>query len=246
MRLFIIHVYDGVLTVLIFFAGEAYDKIARILEINLIPSGGASIERLAKMGDPTAYDFPIPLKKRQTCDFSFAGLKTSVRLATEKEKSAYIDGQLPESVKANIAASFQTVAVKHLEQRVQRAFEWSKESHPDIKHLVVAGGVASNQFVRSRLEQTCDSHGAMLICPPPSLCTDNGVMVAWAAIERSKANLPIQSDDVLPDGSPMPDDWLDLKPRWPLTERRDPRAFEAPRSAKKKNLHKSLELLTSG
>jgi len=222
------------------FAGEAYDKIARILDIDLTPSGGASIERLAKLGDPTAYAFPVPLKKRQTCDFSFAGLKTSVRLATEKEKSSYPEGNLPESVKANISASFQNVAVKHLEQRVQRSFQWAKESHPGIKHLVVAGGVASNQYVRSRLEDVCASNGAELICPPPSLCTDNGVMVAWAAIERSKANLPIRSDGTLPDGSPIPDDWLDLKPRWPLTERRDPRAFEAPRSAKKKNLHKSL------
>jgi len=224
--------------------GEAYDKIARILEIDLIPSGGASIERLAKEGDPTAYTFPVPLKKRQTCDFSFAGLKTSVRLAVEKEKEEY-NGSLPESVKANIAASFQSVAVKHLEQRVRRAFEWARESHPDIRHLVVAGGVASNQYLRGRLESACRDNNAALVCPPPGLCTDNGVMVAWAAIERKKANLPIQQDQVLPDGSPKPDDWLDLKPRWPLTERRDPRAFEAPRSAKKKNLHTSLELLTA-
>lgn len=215
------------------------------MDLDLIPSGGACIERLAIAGDPKAYDFPIPLKKRQTCDFSFAGLKTSVRLTVEREKSSCPDGLLSENVKSNIAASFQRVAVRHLEHRVRRAFEWSKESHPDIKHLVVAGGVASNLYLRSCLEDACKSNGAQLVCPPPSLCTDNGVMVAWAAIERSNANLSIQIDDALPDGSPMPDDWLDLKPRWPLTERRDPRAFEAPRSAKKKNLHKSLELLTS-
>eukprot|EP00889_Picochlorum_renovo_P008283 jgi/Picre1/35313/NNA_002775.t1 len=108
--------------------GEAYDKIARLLDIDLIPSGGASVEKIAKSGDQSAYSFPVPLKKRRTCDFSFAGLKTSVRLAIEKEREAC--GILPETTKANIASSFQSVAVKHLDERVRRAFEWARETHP--------------------------------------------------------------------------------------------------------------------
>ena len=131
-----------------------------------------------------------------------------------------------------------------MDERVRRAFEWARESHPEIKHLVLAGGVASNQYLRARLVAACADVGARLVCPPASLCTDNGVMVAWCAIERARASLPIRPDPMIED---KPDDWLDLRPRWPLTERRDERSFvgHAVRSAKKKGLHTSLELLTS-
>ena len=241
--------------------GECYDKTARALDLEAVPSGGAALEALARDGDENAFKFPVPLKKRRTCDFSFAGLKTSVRLAIEKEqekankKVVAGDGgaertgvdvppaAIPRNIKADIAASFQKTAAMHLDERVQRAFEWVKESHPDVKHLVVAGGVASNQYLRTRLAKVCKESGAHLVCPPAKLCTDNGAMVAWCAIERTRAGLPIGPDPSLQD---KPEDWLDLRPRWPLTERRDERSFvgQAARSAKKKGLHTSLELLT--
>ena len=215
--------------------------MARILDISLIPSGGASLEALAKEGNPDAFQFPVPLKKRRTCDFSYAGLKTAVRLAVEKEQNANGSLDLPYQVKADIAASFQKVAVAHLEERCRRAFEWARESHPDISHLVVAGGVASNQFLRTRIEMVCRDHIAQLVCPPTNLCTDNGVMVAWTGVERLRARLSLDNRD---SEIERPEGWLDLKPRWPLTERKDPRAFIAERSAKKKNIHASLEQLT--
>ena len=221
--------------------GECYDKTARALDVEAVPSGGAALEALAKEGNEDAFTFPIPLRKRKTCDFSFAGLKTSVRLAIEREKEKQVD--LDRSTKADIAASFQKTAATHLDERVRRAFEWSRETHPEIKHLVVAGGVAANQYLRTRLASACEDSGAALVCPPAKLCTDNGAMVAWCAIERTRAGLPIRPDPLLED---KPEDWLDLRPRWPLTERRDERSFvgQAARSAKKKGLHTSLELLT--
>ncbi len=66
--------------------GECYDKTARALDLEAVPSGGAALEALAREGDEDAFSFPVPLKKRRTCDFSFAGLKTSVRLAIEREQ----------------------------------------------------------------------------------------------------------------------------------------------------------------
>jgi N6-L-threonylcarbamoyladenine synthase len=235
--------------------GECYDKTARALDLEAVPSGGAALEALAREGDEDAFSFPVPLKKRRTCDFSFAGLKTSVRLAIEREQqraaveaaSASASGAsrpaIPRGIKADIAASFQKTASIHLDERVRRAFEWARESHPEVKHLVLAGGVASNQYLRARLDTACVDSGARLVCPPAKLCTDNGAMVAWCAIERARAGLPIRPDPSLQD---KPEDWLDLRPRWPLTERRDERSFvgQAARSAKKKGLHTSLELLT--
>jgi N6-L-threonylcarbamoyladenine synthase len=223
--------------------GECYDKTARALDVEAIPSGGAALEAIAKEGDEDAFTFPVPLKKRKTCDFSFAGLKTSVRLVVEREKGIE-NAALPRSIKADIAASFQKTAAAHLDERVRRAFGWARETHPDINHLVLAGGVASNEYLRAHLTRACEDNGASLVCPPPRLCTDNGAMVAWCAIERARADLPMRPDPLLDD---KPDDWLDLRPRWPLTERRDERSFvgQATRSAKKKGLHTSLELLTN-
>ena len=144
----------------------------------------------------------------------------------------------PYSTRADIAASFQRVAVAHLEQRVRRAASWARESHPEVRQLVVAGGVASNAYVRARLAALAADAGLQLVCPPPALCTDNGVMVAWAGVERLALGLagPPPANE-----APAEGEWVELRPRWPLTDRRDPRCYVAPRSAKKKRVFPSLE-----
>ncbi|MCH93165.1 putative glycoprotease 1 -like, partial [Trifolium medium] len=78
----------------------------------------------------------------------------------------------------------QRIAVLHLEERCERAIQWALKMEPSIKHLVVSGGVASNQYVRARLDTVVKKNGLQLVCPPPRLCTDNGVMVAWTGIEH--------------------------------------------------------------
>jgi N6-L-threonylcarbamoyladenine synthase len=147
-------------------------------------------------------------------------------------------------IRADIAASFQTVAVRHLEERCRRALQWAAESHPEMKHVVVAGGVASNTYLRGRLTAVAEEGGLELVCPPPRLCTDNGVMVGWAGVERLKLGLGIEPPP--PSVVPVEGEWVDLRPRWPLTDRKDDRSIEAPRSAKKKNIFESLEALTAG
>ena len=126
--------------------GEAYDKVARLLGLQLIPCGGAALEALARHGDPNSFKYTLPMQKRKTCDFSYAGLKTAVRLSIEKHLGS-VELSAPQTpdqdpmgyhVRANIAASFQRVAVAHLEERCRRAIAWAKETHPSIKHLVVA------------------------------------------------------------------------------------------------------------
>ncbi|KOM26279.1 hypothetical protein LR48_Vigan246s000700 [Vigna angularis] len=76
--------------------------------------------------------------------------------------------------RADIAASFQRTAVLHLEERCERAIQWALKMEPSIRHLVVSGGVASNQYVRARLDMVAKKNGLQLLCPPPRLCTDNG------------------------------------------------------------------------
>jgi N6-L-threonylcarbamoyladenine synthase len=145
------------------------------------------VERLAREGDPKAVTLPIPMQKRKDCDFSYAGLKTSVRTAAEKlrrERGLESTDDLSHQDKANIAASFQHTAIRHIEQRLERAMDILE--HDRIRSLAVVGGVAANLELRSRLEALCAKRQdpwAMFV-PPPRLCTDQGSMSAWAAVER--------------------------------------------------------------
>ncbi|CAL9222436.1 unnamed protein product [Arabidopsis halleri] len=78
----------------------------------------------------------------------------------------------------------QQLAVLHLEEKCERAIDWALELEPSIKHMVVSGGVASNKYVRLRLNNIVENKNLKLVCPPPSLCTDNGVVVAWTGLEH--------------------------------------------------------------
>jgi N6-L-threonylcarbamoyladenine synthase len=207
--------------------GEAFDKTARLLGITQVP-GGPHLEKLAREGDDTAVLLPKPLSKTRDlclqtgCDFSFSGLKTAVRQHTEKEfKNGSKDGEDPlaegtasRKARADIAASFQRVAVEHLCQRAARALEWAQEMEPDLRSMVVAGGVAANQQVRKGLTEVASDAGLEMSCPPPRLCVDNGVMVAWAGIERLRAGL-----FEAPPSEAAVDSFVEVRPRWPLGER---------------------------
>lgn len=187
--------------------GEAYDKTARMLGLKVGGGGGPAVEALAKSGDANAVKLPVPMQSRPDCDFSYAGLKNAVRMACNKLKKEGNLDELNDIDKANIAASFQNVAIKHIEQRLKRAM---KECEPSIKSLAVVGGVAANQELRSRIQKICDDQEWSLAIPPPRLCTDQGTMSAWAAIERIKvgstddpmlqdvfARYPFAGDDIM-------------------------------------------------
>jgi N6-L-threonylcarbamoyladenine synthase len=169
--------------------GEAFDKTARLLGLPVGGGGGPAVEKLAREGDPKAVQLPIPLQKRKDCDFSYAGLKTAVRSAAEKlavERGVGTIDELSRDDKANIAASFQNVAIRHIEQRLDRAMTMLEGEDDGIRSLAVVGGVAANTELRTRLEKLCNDrhHPWKMFVPPPRLCTDQGSMSAWAAIER--------------------------------------------------------------
>ncbi|MGB0382574.1 MAG: tRNA (adenosine(37)-N6)-threonylcarbamoyltransferase complex transferase subunit TsaD [Alphaproteobacteria bacterium] len=153
-------------------AGEAFDKVAKMMGLGM--PGGPKVENLALNGDPKAFELPRPLLKKPGYDFSFSGLKTAVRRHLES-------GEIrSEQNMADLAASFQDALGDCLMGKLERALE---EHVENISTLVVAGGVARNQYLRTRLEQLAQAHEVSLICPPMSLCSDNAAMIAWAGIE---------------------------------------------------------------
>jgi len=148
-------------------AGEAFDKIARLLELDF--PGGPAIDRLAQTGNPTAIDFPRGLThsndlEEHLYDFSFSGLKTAV--------SRYLQ-QSPDVVRADLAASFQEAVVDVLlTKAISAARNFGCES------LILAGGVAANSRLRAEALRRTSEAGIRLRTPPTALCTDNGAMVA--------------------------------------------------------------------
>ena len=147
--------------------GEAYDKVARVL--GLPYPGGPAIDRLAKSGQLT-YDLPIPLQDG-SLNFSFSGLKSAVINLVNRAKMKH-----EEIRSADLAASFQTVAIRSLVEKTQLAYE---KYQP--KHIVVAGGVAANSYLRKEMTKTFTD--VKLTIPPLWCCTDNAAMIASAALE---------------------------------------------------------------
>jgi len=181
--------------------GEAFDKVAKLLDLG--NPGGPAVEKLAKSGDAKRFKFPRPLLKEDRLDFSFSGLKTAVRLAAEE-----IAPLTPQDV-ADICASFQLAVTDIVIARARSALRRFRADLPDAEPvLVVAGGVAANQAIGAGLRAAAAETGARLVVPPIPLCTDNGVMVAWAGAERlarhdtdgfdvaAKARWPLDSADM--------------------------------------------------
>lgn len=158
--------------------GEAFDKVAKMLGLGY--PGGPIIEKLAREGNPKAYDFPKPLIHHKNCDFSFAGLKTAVKRAIDQAQDLKVE---------DICASFQAVIGEILSKKVFNAIEIFQQKYPDSKEFVVAGGVAANLYLREALQGTLNKYGFKLVAPPISLCTDNAAMIAWVGVERLKLGL---------------------------------------------------------
>ena len=150
--------------------GEAYDKVARILNLGF--PGGPIIDKLARKGEKKIH-LPKPLARKKDehrFNFSFSGLKTAVLREVEKSETCPVE---------DIASSFQETAVEILVEKTVYAVK-----EYNVKYVVVAGGVSANSRLRERLQEEAEKHQFKVSFPPLSLCTDNGGMVAFAGYKR--------------------------------------------------------------
>lgn len=186
-------------------AGEAFDKVAKMLQLGY--PGGPILEQKALSGNEKRFVLPRPLIGSKDCNLSFSGLKTAVRKIIESyaEDGDINHADMSPSDVADICASFQYAATDCLTRKLKKAIGIFKEKCPEGKHLVVSGGVAANTYLRTALASLADRSKLIFAAPPIKYCTDNGVMIAWAGLER------FQKGYVSP---------LDFKPRprWPLDE----------------------------
>jgi len=153
-------------------AGEAFDKVGRMLKLPY--PGGPEIEKAAREGDATAFQFPRAMIHKDHFDFSFSGLKTAVLYALQKLEN-------PEEHLPDLAASFQKAVIDSLVKKTIRA---AKENRHDL--VTLSGGVACNKALQNVFVEACENENIRLQLTPPALTTDNAAMIAFAGLLMSE------------------------------------------------------------
>ncbi|MCH5277235.1 MAG: tRNA (adenosine(37)-N6)-threonylcarbamoyltransferase complex transferase subunit TsaD [Desulfovibrionaceae bacterium] len=196
-------------------AGEACDKFAKMA--GLPYPGGALLDALGSRGRADGRLFPRPYTQNENLDFSFSGLKTAGAAWLAAHPDARFspgDGLaregLPRALDAapqnlcDAAASYLLAVAETLVIKARRAATLFRP-----RSVVLAGGVAANSVVRRLFAELADEWGIPLLAPPPALCTDNGVMVAWNGLLLAREGLRHGFDlSAVPRGRPLPEDWL--------------------------------------
>ncbi|MBL9135663.1 MAG: tRNA (adenosine(37)-N6)-threonylcarbamoyltransferase complex transferase subunit TsaD [Verrucomicrobiales bacterium] len=173
-------------------AGECFDKVGKLL--GLPYPGGPVMDRLAAEGRAEAYDFPRPLIREAGHDFSFSGLKTSVRYFLERNPDLAADPQRLRDLCASVQAAIVDVLIAKL---MGAAHRWR------VRCVTASGGVSCNRAFRARLGSEAKAAGMTVRFAPPSLCTDNAAMIGVLAERRLLAGDRSGYDD-------------EIRPNWPL------------------------------
>ena len=177
--------------------GEAFDKTAKIIGIEF--PGGPKIEKYASKGDKNKFDLPKPILNKGGCNLSFAGLKTAILRVQSEIKN--------EQDKFDLAASFQKTIEEILVKKTKNAFEIYLNKKKNMKRtFVVAGGVAANLGIKTKLIKLSEEHKFECLFPDISLCSDNAAMIALVGLEKFKKKLFNELD-------------FKVNPRWQLDEK---------------------------
>jgi N6-L-threonylcarbamoyladenine synthase len=170
-------------------AGECFDKTGKLM--GLAYPAGPVIDRLAEQGNPKAYDFPRPLLQDANDDFSFSGLKTSVRYFIRDNPTLLDD---PQKIR-DLCASVQAAIVEVLVKKTLRAAK-----REGLRCITASGGVTCNRALRNELERACKKAGFTLRLAERSLCTDNAAMIGILAERKllAKAPLPTLDEEINP------------------------------------------------
>ncbi|MFZ5518261.1 MAG: tRNA (adenosine(37)-N6)-threonylcarbamoyltransferase complex transferase subunit TsaD [Candidatus Zhuqueibacterota bacterium] len=158
-------------------AGEAFDKVAKMLELGY--PGGPIIDKVSRNGDSDFAKFPRALMKEDDFNFSFSGLKTAVLYFLKK-----MSPEDRHANRANIAASFQSALVETL---VEKTLHAAKKMR--IKQVVLAGGVARNSYLRATMSARAEQENLQVNIPDPIFCTDNAAMVAWVGYQKLRKGI---------------------------------------------------------
>ena len=170
-------------------AGEAFDKVARLLGLSY--PGGPELEKLAKIGDPKAINFPRPMLRDKNYDFSFSGLKTSVLYYLKDHHFEHPTSNIEQISVVDVAASFQQAMVDVLVGKATRAARQF-----GARSIFLSGGVAANKLLRKTLQREAKNLGVNFFVPPFKFNTDNAAMIAASAYIRylHEKKLPIKAD----------------------------------------------------
>lgn len=176
-------------------AGEAFDKVAKLLDLPY--PGGPQLARMAEQGT-MRFSFPRPMLNRPGLDFSFSGLKTAVLTTYQQQRSD--EPEKNANLVADIACSFQEAVVDTLVEKCRRALE-----QENLSRLVMAGGVSANKRLRERMAEVLVAQNAKVFYARHEFCTDNGAMIAFAGAQRLLAG----QHELLA---------VNVRARWPLSE----------------------------
>ena len=167
--------------------GESFDKVAKMMGLGY--PGGPAIQNLAKNGDRLKHNFTVPLHQSPLIAFSYSGLKNAVRLAVLEEEKK------DEPNFADIAASFEHIAVKHLTMKLKKYFKTVKPNT-----FAIVGGASANLYLRSQIEELLKPHNAQLILSELKYCSDNAAMIGRVGVEMYKREMfsSLEELDVAP------------------------------------------------
>jgi N6-L-threonylcarbamoyladenine synthase len=154
-------------------AGEAFDKTAKLMGLEY--PGGPLIDKIAKSGNPKKYDFPRSMIKSGSYDFSFSGLKTSVRYFIDRE----FPGGVPESARPDLCASVQEAIVDVL---VSKTIDSAVTKN--ARNIVIAGGVSANSRLRTKMREAAEKYEMGMIAPEMNVCMDNAAMIGFIAEKK--------------------------------------------------------------